>query len=393
MPKHDVDRTLTYLQRSRSAPIDIGVLSLHSPQDLEVFKYLIPHITRTRSLIVHGHHAEVRAASLLFCTPSPTLQLLEINSTRGSVRLPDDFLGQQAPSLSSVSFTGVYPAFWSTLPLPSLIEFKLSLPESADPFHVGALFHFFSGCPWLQKIYINSKETPQDVTLDQVISLESLVELDYACNLVGRIIPYLRLPRLKRLHVSSSFGSGQAQKLADFLPHGGHVLLAEATKMLYYSDEQSQEVRFYGDETLLSYTAFRTTADRSPIDWFFDETCIPFGRIEKLIVGGSVTVDSPINILDFKNLRIFQMIQWNTSFAEGLLRSLHPHPGGEIPCQSLREIQYTYRGSLRPLVNLVKERKRAGHQLRLVSLSIIHGSEEDLVEELKEHVYEVLITT
>ena len=96
---HDVDRTLTYLERSRSAPVDVEV-DMDLPRDSEVFGYLAPHIATTRSLIIRGDHAEVRAASLLFCTPSQTLQYLKVRAYSGLVRLPDNYLGRQAPSLS-----------------------------------------------------------------------------------------------------------------------------------------------------------------------------------------------------------------------------------------------------------------------------------------------------
>ena len=43
------------------------------------------------------------------------------------------------------------------------------------------------------------------------------------------------------------------------------------------------------------------------------------------------------------------------------------------------------------LISLVRERKRAGHQLRLVCLVVTHDSDQDLVEELREHVEEVRV--
>ena len=113
--------------------------------------------------------------------------------------LPDDFLGQQAPLLRSLTFDGIHPGFESHLPLPSLVEFKLCLPEGAGPFRIDTLFRSLSGCPWLQKICIKSKEASQDIALDQIISLESLVELDYTYRPAGRVLPCLNY------HVSKNF--------------------------------------------------------------------------------------------------------------------------------------------------------------------------------------------
>ena len=393
---HDVDRTVTYLERSKSALIDVS-MDMDSPENLKALQYFAPHIARTRSFIIGGLRADVLAASLLFCNPTPSLQHLEMSAYGGLVRLPDNFLGQQAPSLRSVSFSGIYPALEPIFPLPDLAEFSLYLQGDAGPFHMSALFRCFSCCPRLQKIYISASNVILQGGLDEVISLESLEELDYACDRAGQILPFLRLPRLKQLRVSPSSESGQLQKAVDLLPHGGCVLLVGTTNMLYYSDQLSLRVDLSGGGVNVSLSTLRTTADPLPVDWFSDETCTPFGQIEDLKVEGwSVTMDFPINVFAFENLGVLRVAPCDSQFTEEFLRLLHPDPGAGIPCQSLREIEYTTWGPsqeplIRPLINLVRERKRAGHQLRLLRLSIAQGSHQDLVEELREHVGEVQV--
>ena len=151
-----------------------------------MFRYFAPHVERARSLTILGrHHTDLHAACFLLRTPSPTLQHLEVCTDGSTIHLPDDFLSRQAPSFRSIGFDTVHPAFESRCPLPSLIEFELSLSEGIGLCHVDALFQFFSGCPQLRKICFNSPEIARDITLDQVASLESLVELDYSCDTVG----------------------------------------------------------------------------------------------------------------------------------------------------------------------------------------------------------------
>ena len=303
-----------------------------------MFKYLAPHIARTRRLTIQGHHTVVHTACLLR-TPSPTLQHLEFYAHSGLVRLPDDFLDRQAPSLRSISFGGIYQAFESHFPLPNLIEFDLSLPEDAGPLRVGALFQFLSSCPWLQKICINSKGIPQDTAPDWIISLESLVEFDYTCNLLGRILPCLRLPRLKRIRVSSPLGSGQAQKLTDFLPHSGHALLTGATEMLYHLTQHSQWVELRGEGTEVSSTTSCFMIDHTSVNCFFYGTCVPFGRIQKLTVGGStVAADIPIDIPIFESLRILRISPCGAQFTEGFLGLLYPDPGAGVPCRDRKSV-------------------------------------------------------
>ena len=166
-----------------------------------MLRHFAPQIARTKSLFIMGNRTEVRAVSLLFCTPSPSSQYLTIYSYRGFVHLPD-FLGQQVPLLRSLTFDGIHPGFESHLPLSSLIEFNLSLLKGAIPLRVGALFRFLSNCSSLRNVRIESKEMAQETTLDRVISLGSLVELNHTWSSVGRIVPFLRLPRFKRLLVS-----------------------------------------------------------------------------------------------------------------------------------------------------------------------------------------------
>lgn len=332
---------------------------------------------------------DVHAASLLLRTPSPILLHLEIWAYRGLVHLPDDFLGRHAPSLRSVSFDGVHPRFEPDFPLPSLIEFKLSLPEIAHPFCAGALFKFLSGCPHLQKIRINSKVPSQDIPLDTIIPLESLVELDYTYSPVSQVLPCLRLPHLKRLR--ASFSLGQAQNVVDILPHGSHAFLAGATKILYHSYEFSQEIRLYGRGTDVSFTVFRPETNHATADWFPDAACI-FGQIEELIVEGSIAVGFPINIAAFENLRALQITPWNVEYTEEFLRLFWPDPRAGVPCPSLQEIRYPCWGPLEPLMGVVRERKRGGHQLGLVRLlDTWGGTDQDLAGELEEHVGKVRV--
>ena len=309
------------------------------------------------------------------------------------MHLPDDFLGQQAPSLRSVTFYGIHPSFKSHLPLPSLVEFDLSLPKGAGPFHVGVLFRFLSNCPQLKKIRIKSESMSQDIPPDEIVSLESLAELDYTCDPVGQILPYLRLPRLERLQVSFPFRSGQVRKLSDLLPHSGHVLLSRATEISHYSYESSQRVKFFGMETDVSFVISRPPTYRNFVDWFPNEQCIPFGQIESLTVGLSVPVDFPINVAIFENLRIIRIVPRRPESTEMFLRLLYPDQGARVPCPFLQEIRFHCWGPLWLVINLARERKRTGYQLALVLVltDTWHSPYPNFVEELKEHVGEVLV--
>ena len=397
--RHDIDRTLTYLERSKSAPIDVSIEN-NWERHLDVLEHLAPHIARTRSLVIRTRN-DTHTVSLLFCDPAPLLQHLEFCNTSEVVgNIPDNFLGQRAPSLRSVNFVHICPTFESIFPLPNLTEFHLSLGR-ATPFRVGALFRFLSESPLLQKIQINvHNRSVQDVSLDKVISLESLVELDCGCNRTGQIIPFLRLPRLKRLRVTS-LGPRQAQTLADVLPHGGRALLTGVTKMFYDSGPHahSHRVELSGNGVDISFHAFGPVGNATLVDWSPDQTWIPFGQIEDLRFERGPSIDHPIDVSAFENLRILRVVLWDEEPTKGLFRLLHPGPGASgVPCRSLQEIEakdvpWGSQGPLpRFLVSLVRARKRAGYQLRLVSLVVgCRGPHWDLLEELGEYVWGVRV--
>ena len=267
---------------------------------------------------------------------------------------------------------------------------------------MNALFRFLSNSPLLQKIHITAgDQTMHDTFLDQVTSLNSLVELEYNCNLAARVLPFLKLPCLQRLEVSL-LGPRKAPKLVDILPHDGRALLARATGMVYYSDESLLKIDLFGNgiDVSLSVTGDPISVT---VDWFSDQACIPFGQIEELTIEASpVSMLFPAGVSVLENLRVLRANVWDVEFAEEIFRLFHPDPEAGVPCRSLREIKCTgqdfrdpptpaVRPLIRPLTRLAKKRKQAGYQLRVISLTIEDGFDQGSVEELKEHVGEVRI--
>jgi len=387
------DRALAYFERSKSVPIDLSITVTY-PEDIDMLKCLAPNIPRTRSLIIR-ESSRTSPAFLLFRNPAPSLQHLEIHSGNNDfVCLPDDFLGQQAPSLRFVNFNGVRPTFETLFPLPNLTEFRLYLPEGAGLFRMSALFRFLSDSPLLEKLCIRiPNQTTQDIPMGQVISLESLVELEYTYNLGDRVLPYLKLPRLKHLQVAPSLGSVEVQKLADILPYDVRVLLAGATTMSYNTDAHSITVSLLGNGVSVTIVTPCTTGD-PPVGWFFDQTCIPFDKIEDLEVNGCLTIGPfPLCVFALENLRVLHVCQSDAHFVDVILRSLHPDPAVGVPCRSLREIECIYLGSEEPfprsLISLARERKRAGCQLGFVRLGNVQEFYQGFMEELREYVEKV----
>ena len=389
----DFDRTLTYLGRSKSVPIDVS-LNIDLSRSPEVLSYLSPRIAETRSLILQGIHG-AHVSSSLSCNPAPSLQHLELYSREGSDRLPDDFLGRQAPSLRFVSFNGICPTFESPFPLPNLTEFSLYLPGGAGSVRMNALFRFFSDSPLLQKICVSVySQTTHDVSVERIVTLESLAELDYDCNLGSQVLSFLKLPRLQKLRVTSSPGPTEVQKLADILPYDGRALLAGATGMVYCSDDSILRIDLVGNGIDVSIGTFHTSEHPTTVDWFSDQACIPFGQIEDLKIGAfPIAAAFPIDVFALENLRVLRITLWDVQAIDGFLQLFHPDPILGVPCRCLQEIECTYWGLLgplsRPLISLARERREAGYKLELISLPVVQEFDRHLVEELREHVGEV----
>ena len=378
----NADRTVAYLHRSKSVTIDLEI-NLRSSEELEVLRHFVPHMSRARSFIIRGPLGVDAAFSLLLCKPVPSLDRLEVNGREGFVSCLGNFLGQQAPSLRSAVFTGIFPTLESPLPLPNLTELSLHLPPGTGPFRMSLVSQFLPGCPRLQKFSIAiSGEILQDIGPDPVISSESLVELDYACVTPDRILPYLDLPHLKRLRVSSYLPPGQMRGVADFLPHGGSIL-AGVTSMSYYSNFRSERAELSGEDIHASFDGIRL---------FSDEESIPFRQIEDLNVDAYEAGDFPIRF--FKNLRTLRMVPGHPNFTRGFLQLLSPR--AEVPCGYLREIEYTCRSSpsiyIEPLISLLAERERAGHRVELVRTLSGQELDEDLGDRLRALVGELQVT-
>ena len=386
----DVDQTRTYLERSKSVIIDI-MISVYSSQDPEVLEYFAPHISRTRSFVVHGTND---IFSFLLRNPAPSLERLDMCASGRPVRGVQNFLGQQAPSLRSIIFDAVFPVLGSPFPLPNLTYFYLNLPSDAGLLRSSSLLRFLSCCPRLQEIIVNTwNEILQDATSDQVILLESLVKCDYSCrNSAGKVLPYLKLPRLDRLKTFTFLGEGQDHIMADILPRGGQGLLARVTDMSYTFNGFSQGIFLSGKGTSVSITAQCDETNHVRVDWFSNETRIPFGRIEELDVEGNYPA-AGFSLEPFKGLTMLRATFRNVGFIDEILQLLLPDGSARVPCPSLRGIQCTSWGNpgplTRSLINAVKERGRAGQRLELVHILATDNLSQDLEQEMREHVGEL----
>ena len=369
------DCTRTYLERSKSVPIDIEFNPQFSWFCRIYSKPLLSHIGRARSLRIHGPINIVREAALSALRDhAPSLQHLEVDGRQDKDRgrgdviwLPDNFPGQHTPALLSVHFTNAFPTLKSHSLFPNLTTFKLLLQRPASPLRASALFLALSSSPQLKQVFICILTTMiGDIASDILVSLESLEELEYRCSSSEiRVLPHMRLPRLRILTVDT-----RADILADLLPFDGHLLLSDTTTMVYHhSRKTSRKAEFRGSGVEIGIFSTSLSEDTDPVDWFSDMFPTAFGQIQHLVikdVSGATfyrTADLPVAV--FENLEVLCFVECAVWFIDAISRMLYPQNREGIPCRSLREISCKSRRALIPLNQLARERKRVGSQFEL----------------------------
>lgn len=228
------------------------------------------------------------------------------------------------------------PLLKSPFPLPSLTDLNLDLLECLGPISTSSLLNLCSSCPLLQKTSITiGCRLLQDVPLGQVISLHSLVELEYTYHTCDRFIPFLNLPRLKQLHISSQ--EGKMGKLIDILPHNGHSLLSGTTSMSHLHKGSLQAIELSGNSIIASSTVCQTQINATSAEWFSKGTCIPFGQIGDLEIRG-VYISPDFLFPLFKKLTKLTTSPMNLCMRRKtvqILELLCPLPGAGMPCPSL----------------------------------------------------------
>ena len=376
-----ISRTLTYLERAKSVvPLDIE-MDLQLAQSDALFRPITPHVGRVRSLTIYGTVDCVQAVlSRMFCNPAPYLQHLEIKGRRGEdhgpggvISLPDKFLDQHTPALRSIDLKNIFLTFGPHFPLHNITRFKFDLSRHAGPLRISTLFRVLSSSPQLRGVFIKHTHLRiiEDVVPRSVVSLESLEELRYRGDSAAQILPWMRLPSLRKLYVVS-----RAPTLADLLPFENHLLLSKTTGMVYSCSKQNSRMAVLRGSGI---TIKIVGEDANPIDGFSDMPPVSFGRIEHLAFSHflrnpfSYTVELPIAA--FENLEVLQFNGCAVYFVDLISRALCPRGGEGIPCCSLREIRCDSQRVLESLVWFVKKRELVGNRVQLV-----HSSDAETLE-------------
>ena len=401
----DIVRASAFIERSKSSLIDVSVAKTRSFLGPEgVFLGAIPWVARMRTLHIHAEEEQIKTIAKRLCHQTPNLQTLSLkgrpgrfSSTGGSgggaIYIPHEFLGRHAPSLRSLTFSSVSPSVVFNFPLPALTNIDW-VAESA---HVAVeeLLDLLASAPLLEvvKIHVRVRRTRAYEPLREVI-LSRLQKLDWGDHEGSTsLVTCLIAPELNDLTLRVTRNPQNPPiTLSTILPHLGSSLpLLVEPKSLEYAYRNGTRSCHFTYETgnmLIREVPTARTTNPTIERWLSPEDIpISFGRITELNIeasDGCLPIDD-VPIERFENLRTLGLVGETDSLAPMIRPNLGISGGVlSVPCPALSEVWITPKHTNFPLgelVDVLRERKEAGHGVKTVR---IWGKFQCLEGEMKE---------
>ena len=393
------DRTIAYLERSKTAPLRVSTLD--ATFDSEGFSAdNVTWLGRTNSLRILADRDRIQSIVKELCLPAPVLRSLDISgptySLGGSdfIHIPPTFLGQQAPFLRSLTFISVSPTQVSNLPLQNLTN--LQWTDRTSVITIGEISTLLASVPLLETLKLSFVVRPtagaEKVRCITLSKLRSLFWANY-----GRpfsLMSFLIVPELRNstIHVTSC----PHTKLSTILPphRDRFPQLTEPTALRYMCRSHSRSCHFtYADGYLSIHQIRGLTGHRSADRWLSSSTSISFREMKHLTVEGLDGYPSSrdIPIEELESLESLEL----TGEVVRLLGMLRPNGrvGSEalsVPFPSLLELRLTLCGGNVPvevLTEVLKNRREVGHGVKnLRIMGVYNGCSSEQTLELTKFV-------
>jgi len=369
IPCYCVGRTSTYLERSKSAPIDVLAMDTPSatPSD-SALELVIPHLKRVRSMKISPFLDQIFQAILNFRSPAPLLQHLEISGY--PPLLPVDFLGGHTPSLQFLRW-GRLPSGPEPFDQPNPTHLPFHDEDVAQP--LGVVLGLLSSAPYLQhvSIAIPDGDVYPDATPTHHLQFNSLRYLNLVSGVTfSRVIPYIKAPRLKEFSFTLP-SSARGRTVVDLLPSDFYPLIREATTMDVRRGLRANSVKLEGEGTKVTVVIpYQAIED---MDGFFNSAISPFSftPITKLTFK---TMAGPLalRIGEFTNLQQLNLIRCEGDVEIFFVLSPLIQLAELVPCPYLKavtvELYNPSSHAVNTFMEMLRWRKEAENPLTTVDI-------------------------
>ena len=211
----NIDKTRTYIQRSKSAPLHVCLQGLGRSASTDSGLYLVvPHVCRLKSLVIHSK--TLPDIPTYFRHQAPLLEELEILTASPDAPILDSTMFDgDLSSLRGLSLRGVVTHLpWKNL--THLRNFHLCCPPGHEV-TVTRLLDVFESAPFLHRVAVeNAIPNSSDAPRERIVPLRHLNSLAIDA-FPSVLLNHLHIPIGASLVLGDRF-RGEESPLLDYLP-------------------------------------------------------------------------------------------------------------------------------------------------------------------------------
>ena len=366
----DLDKTLVYLERSKSSPIN---LSLYRDDDLasydSLFRVIPQAVGRLRSLTIHGTPWNLRDITNQLSCRAPLLEDMSIQGNCSfepgdNLVVTSTLLGGDLSSLCKLHLAHVH----TELPWRNMVKLTSLTLVHTSPVSIGQLLDFFASAPHLCGVNLHFEIPTSGAQSGRLVSLACLKSMRIDGGPSTVLLNHLLIPVGARLAIEVDLPNpsivghpprflDNLRNLPDFNTiklHGGshlHIQFSGPNGEVYMAI--TSRVRWTCDSLLESLALFDTSKTR------------------RLEIGAGCTPSSgyPYRaLLPMEDLRTIALYQCETPYT--FIYALNPSVGssGVMVCPKLEELVIEPQQALniRNVVGMAAARESRGAKLKSV---------------------------
>ena len=395
----DEDKTRTYLERSKSSPIDLSLIRSQDISSEDPFFQIIPHVTgRLRFLSIRGPSENIHAITSHLSHPAPLLENLSICYNGRTLYhhpdLPSTLFNGDLSSLRTLRLVLVR----TELPWRNMINLTSFTLSHTPPgtVSVGQLLDFFESAPYLEEVehrFATPTTGAQDCRLVSLAYLKSMcIEDDDPPSV---LLDHLLIPVGANLEIRADLvGSvigGHLPRSLDNLKN-----FSDFTTIRLRHGEFHPRMKFSGPNGEVNMT-LRTCRD--------DPTNLTLGSLAEFdtskteqleIDDGYLLTRDPVYqaLLPMKDLRTLTFSR--CANLDIFIRALHPATGSSevVVCPKLEELVLVLHpreimSRITSVIEMAAARALRGEKIRTIRIVDGRGTADLDVSELRKHVWNV----